>query len=246
MKSTRKSAGKMTKVVFRRYPDGQVIALFPDIPWSGRRGEITSYMHVGQHGAADYAGVIAMTRPAHEKEYRNPLSELRAIGYDDLHIMRRARPGTVYTIILANGRKVHDVIYHACVASGKSYFAKGDKTYPAEKVRNHSITGHAASDGSRRNGTPNPDRFAITDEVCEVVDVVTTPETNPEMFRCRVKCLMYSGLSQAEAEKVIASTPLKLELFYDVGRGSFAIDAEAVGNTPLYNPYTGKEIPDET
>ena len=92
MKSTRKSAGKMTKVVFRRYPDGQVIALFPDIPWSGRRGEITSYMHVGQHGAADYAGVIAMTRPAHEKEYRNPLSELRAIGYDDLHIMRRARP----------------------------------------------------------------------------------------------------------------------------------------------------------
>lgn len=84
--------GKMTKVVFRRYPDGQVIALFPDIPWSGRRGEITSYMHVGQHGAADYAGVIAMTRPAHEKEYRNPLSELRAIGYDDLHIMRRARP----------------------------------------------------------------------------------------------------------------------------------------------------------
>ena len=110
----------------------------------------------------------------------------------------------------------------------------------------HSITGHAASDGSRRNGTPNPDRFAITDEVCEVVDVVTTPETNPEMFRCRVKCLMYSGLSQAEAEKVIASTPLKLELFYDVGRGSFAIDAEAVGNTPLYNPYTGKEIPDET
>mgnify|MGYP003164329776 CR=1 FL=1 len=134
--------------------------------------------------------------------------------------------GTVYTIILDNGRKVHDVIYHACVASGKSYFAKGDKTYPAEKVRN--------------------DRFAITDEVCEVVDVVTTPETNPEMFRCRVKCLMYSGLSQAEAEKVIASTPLKLELFYDVGRGSFAIDAEAVGNTPLYNPYTGKEIPDET
>ena len=47
--------------------------------------------------------------------------------------------GTVYTIILDNGRKVHDVIYHACVASGKSYFAKGDKTYPAEKVRNHSI-----------------------------------------------------------------------------------------------------------
>ena len=34
----------------------------------------------------------AVTRPAREKEYRNPLSELRAIGYDDLHIVRHARP----------------------------------------------------------------------------------------------------------------------------------------------------------
>lgn len=92
MKSTRKSVGKMTKVVFRRYPDGQVIALFPDIPWSRQQGEVTSYRHFDQHGAADYAGVIAVTQPAREKEYRNPLSELRAIGYDDLHIMRRARP----------------------------------------------------------------------------------------------------------------------------------------------------------
>ena len=92
MKSTRKSAGKMTKVVFRRYPDGQVIALFPDIPWGRQQGEVTSYMHFDQHGAADYAGVIAVTRPAREKEYHNPLSELRAIGYDDLYIVRRARP----------------------------------------------------------------------------------------------------------------------------------------------------------
>ena len=44
----------------------------------------------------------------------------------------------------------------------------------------------------------------------------------------------------------MASTPQKLELFYDVALGAFAIDAEAVGNTPLYNPYTGEEIPDET
>ena len=93
--------------------------------------------------------------------------------------------GTVYTIILDNGRKVHDVIYHACVASGKSYFAKGDKTYPAEKVRNHSITGHAASDGSRRNGTPNPDRFAITDEVCAGNQSGNVPVScqMPDVFR---------------------------------------------------------------
>ena len=52
----------------------------------------TSYMHIGQHGAADYAGVIAATRPAREEEYRGLLSELKSIGYDDLHIVQRARP----------------------------------------------------------------------------------------------------------------------------------------------------------
>lgn len=92
----------------------------------------------------------------------------------------------------------------------------------------------------------DPDRVAITDGITEVIEVVTSPTINPEMFRRRVRSLMLSGLSQQEAEKSVASTPQKLELFYDVALGAFAIDAEAVGNTPLYNPYTGKEIPDET
>lgn len=97
-----------------------------------------------------------------------------------------------------------------------------------------------------KDGTSDPDRLAIMDEICEVVNVITTPDTHPGLFRRRVKCLMNSGLPQTEAEKVVTSTPLQLELFYDIALGGFAIDAEAVGNTPLYNPYTGKEIPDET
>lgn len=91
MTSTRKSAGATTRVVFRRYPDGQVIALFPDILWSGQRGEVTSYMHLGQHGAVDYRHVLAATRQAREDEYGDLLSELQATGYDDLHVVRRAR-----------------------------------------------------------------------------------------------------------------------------------------------------------
>lgn len=92
----------------------------------------------------------------------------------------------------------------------------------------------------------DPDRVAITDNACEVIEVVTTPTVNPEMFRRRVRSLTLSGLSQEEAEKFVATTPQKLELFYDINLGAFAIDAEAVGNTLLYNPYTGKEIPNET
>ena len=103
-----------------------------------------------------------------------------------------------------------------------------------------------AAGSSENTGTPDSDRLAIADETCEVIDIVTTPDAYPELFRRRVKCLTSSGLPQSEAEKFVASTPLKLELFYDIDRGGFAIDAEAVGNMPLYNPYTGKEISDET
>lgn len=97
-----------------------------------------------------------------------------------------------------------------------------------------------------QNTLSDPDRLAITDKVCEVIEVVTTPTINPEMFRRRVRSLMLSGLPQQEAENFVASTPQKLELFYDVALGAFAIDAEAVGNATLYNPYTAKEILDET
>ena len=86
----------------------------------------------------------------------------------------------------------------------------------------------------------------ITDDEEEIVEVWTTPQTNPKTFRKRVKSMMISGLSQSEAERIASTEPMKLELFYDIQLGSFAIDAEAVGNTPLFHPYTGKEIPDET
>ena len=52
----------------------------------------TSYMHVGQHGAAYYTAVIAETSLAHDNEYKDLLSELKAIGYTDLRIVQRARP----------------------------------------------------------------------------------------------------------------------------------------------------------
>lgn len=82
----------MTKVVFRKWKNGDIIALFPDEPWNRNGYMTTSYMHIGQHGAADYAGVIAETSPAQENEYRDLLHELKTTGYTDLCIVQRARP----------------------------------------------------------------------------------------------------------------------------------------------------------
>lgn len=45
----------MTKVVFRKWKGGEVIALFPDVPWNRHDSATTSYMHVGQHGAVDFS-----------------------------------------------------------------------------------------------------------------------------------------------------------------------------------------------
>lgn len=69
-----------TRVVFRRYPDGEIIALFPDVP-ADNRGHISCYVHLGQHGAASYARVIADTRPALPAEYAALRRELEAEPY---------------------------------------------------------------------------------------------------------------------------------------------------------------------
>ena len=66
--------------IFRMYPGGDVIALFPAIP-ADLQGNCLSYQHVGQHGAADPGHVTSHTRPATPDEYRDPMAELTGIGY---------------------------------------------------------------------------------------------------------------------------------------------------------------------
>ena len=84
-----------TKVIFRKWEKGEIIALFPDLPWSKNGGMVTSYMHMGQHGPADYAGVIAATTPAEQTEFGELLEELESLGYNDLQVIqRKQQPGT--------------------------------------------------------------------------------------------------------------------------------------------------------
>jgi hypothetical protein len=69
------------KVVFRKYRDGDIIALFPRIPWDHYGHQCSSYMHVGQHSGADPSGVISQTKPATPEEYASLARELRGRGY---------------------------------------------------------------------------------------------------------------------------------------------------------------------
>ena len=70
----------MTKVIFRKFENGDVIALFPQEPATSDGWECMSYMHVGQHGSAD-PFVVRNTKVATPKEYAPLVSELLSLGY---------------------------------------------------------------------------------------------------------------------------------------------------------------------
>jgi hypothetical protein len=75
----------ITAVVFRKWNQkhgGGIIALFPQIPSDSYGWHILSYEHIGQHGGADYQGVIDRTVPATEAEYSGLKRELEDIGYN--------------------------------------------------------------------------------------------------------------------------------------------------------------------
>src|SRR5580700_484630 len=78
------------RVVFRRWRDtSDIIALFPEIPSDINGYFCEAYEHVGQHGGADYHGVVRATRPATDEEASFLAKELTRIGYS-LQCIKRA------------------------------------------------------------------------------------------------------------------------------------------------------------
>jgi len=69
-------------VVFRKWRDcGDIIALFPEMPADFHGWYCDAYEHVGQHGGADYGGVIRATTPVELEEATDLAEELTRIGY---------------------------------------------------------------------------------------------------------------------------------------------------------------------
>tara|TARA_R110000824_G_scaffold392801_1_gene591449 strand:- start:1435 stop:1686 length:252 start_codon:yes stop_codon:yes gene_type:complete len=76
---------KKDRVVFRKFNNGQVIALLQDN--LANFGMIDSYMHIGQHSEASI-NIINDTKLANKSEYKTLLSELEMIGYN-LRVMKK-------------------------------------------------------------------------------------------------------------------------------------------------------------
>ncbi len=77
-----------TKVVFRKYKEGDILALFPECPEVNYT--VVCYQHIGQHGSADYQQCVAISKPATENEYQDLKRELESLGYD-LKVVKKAK-----------------------------------------------------------------------------------------------------------------------------------------------------------
>lgn len=74
---------KMEKVqvvtIFRKFPEGAIIAIFPDEAWYSN-GNLASYMRIGQHSGCSPQLIDELEEPTDEEAA--PLrKELEALGY---------------------------------------------------------------------------------------------------------------------------------------------------------------------
>ena len=75
------------KVIFRKTKSGEVIAFFPE--FHVQRGNIMSYMHIGQHGEASLDFYYSTTK-ASVQEYDALFNELKTI-YDDCILVAKQK-----------------------------------------------------------------------------------------------------------------------------------------------------------
>ena len=79
---------EQTEVIFRKYRDGEILALFPYLP-EFRYGTCLSYAHIGQHCTAHFSDWVNQSKLATPEEYKDLFNELtNVIGYN-LKILNR-------------------------------------------------------------------------------------------------------------------------------------------------------------
>lgn len=71
-----------TKVIFRKYHGGGILACFPEQPGTNSPYTCLCYEHVGQHGSAAISYIQVKTTKPKDNEITELWKELQAIGYN--------------------------------------------------------------------------------------------------------------------------------------------------------------------
>nr|DAE55306.1 MAG TPA: hypothetical protein [Caudoviricetes sp.] len=87
------------------------------------------------------------------------------------------------------------------------------------------------------------DELRITEDEGDVIDVYLCPDKTPIAYQRKKKELIaHCGMTEAEAERCLLQ-PIPIEVFYSYDQGLFGIESECLAECEVFNPYTGKEIP---
>ena len=87
-----------TVTVFRKEPDGEVLAVFPYEPGTNDPATCTVFAHFGQHSYASQEYVTGRTRPAAPDEYAALKRELERPPYKYVLDVRPRMPGDAYRV----------------------------------------------------------------------------------------------------------------------------------------------------
>lgn len=89
------------------------------------------------------------------------------------------------------------------------------------------------------------DDLRILQEEGDVIDVWLDPVKTPTAYNRKKKELMErSGMTEEEAERCLLR-PIPIEVFYSYDQGLFGIESECLAECEVFNPYTGKKIPND-
>ncbi len=77
----------------------------------------------------------------------------------------------------------------------------------------------------------------------ESITITLDEERFPIAYAEKKRELMeICGMSEEDAEKYIAESPIELEVYYQYGVGLFGVESEAVECSRIYSPYTQEEL----
>jgi len=89
------------------------------------------------------------------------------------------------------------------------------------------------------------ENLKITVNEGDVIDILLTREKTPIAYERKLYEYMdRCSATKEEAEKYLLK-PIPMELFYSMDQGLFGVEAEAIESCEIFNPYSGKEIPNE-
>lgn len=81
---------QILKVVFRKFDNDEIIALFPEITFGYPHYKMMSYMSIGQHYEVDHHAIIQQTKLATEDEYKTLLKEIEKVYHEyEIKVMKK-------------------------------------------------------------------------------------------------------------------------------------------------------------